>query len=143
ITEIGDNTVTFQTKGTFTVAKAEDMEKIKAVGTGKAVHIEFLDYKNTTIMTINSLYVMGMGDVETVYGDANEDGKVNVADAVLIMQALSNPDEYKLTENGSKNADVVGNSDGVTTKDALAIQMIDINLLKVEDLPLDDIPELE
>ncbi|MDE6426328.1 MAG: dockerin type I repeat-containing protein [Ruminococcus sp.] len=80
---------------------------------------------------------------DVIYGDANEDGKVSVADAVLIMQALSNPDEYKLTENGSKNADVVGNGDGVTTKDALAIQMIDINLIKVEDLPLDDIPEVE
>ncbi|MCM1505797.1 MAG: endo-1,4-beta-xylanase [Ruminococcus flavefaciens] len=77
------------------------------------------------------------GDV--LYGDANEDGKVTLADAVLIMQCLSNPNKYKLTETGEKNADVVGNGDGVTPKDALAIQMVDLEILKAEDLPVDDI----
>ncbi len=80
------------------------------------------------------------GDV--VYGDANEDGDVNVSDAVLIMQTLSNPDDYKLTEQGKKNADVVGN-DGVTAKDALAIQMIGINLIKADQFPIDELPELK
>ncbi|MCM1316377.1 MAG: dockerin type I repeat-containing protein [Prevotella sp.] len=63
---------------------------------------------------------------ETLKGDANEDGKVSVADAVLIMQALSNPDDYKLTEQGALNADYNGDG-GVTTADALEIQMIDIS----------------
>lgn len=133
ITEIGDNTVTFQTKGTFTVAKSEDMEKIKAVGTGKPVSIEFLDYKDTTIMTINSLNVMGTGDV--VYGDANTDGEINISDAVLIMQSISNPTEYKLSEQGTVNADVVDN-DGVTNADALAVQMTEAKLLNISDFPV-------
>ena len=77
-------------------------------------------------------------DPDIKYGDANEDGDVNVSDAVLIMQSLSNPNEYKLSEYGLKAGDVVG-FDGVTAKDALAIQMIGINLVKVEDLPLADI----
>ncbi|MDE6779986.1 MAG: cellulase family glycosylhydrolase [Ruminococcus sp.] len=72
------------------------------------------------------------------YGDVNEDGKVSLADAVLIMQALSNPDEYKLSEKVAKAGDVVGN-DGLTAKDAVAIQMIDLQLLSVSDLPVDDI----
>lgn len=140
ITEIGDNTVTFQTKGTFTVSKPEDMEKIKAIGTGKPVSIEFLDYKDTTIMEINSLYVMGMGGLEPDYGDVNEDGKISLADAVLIMQSLSNPNEYKLSLQAQINADVVGN-DGITPKDALAIQMVDLKLIDAKNFPLDDISE--
>lgn len=78
------------------------------------------------------------GTGEILYGDANCDKSVDVSDAVFIMQTLSNPNDYKLSEQGKKNADVVG-GDGVTAKDALAIQMIGINLIKQSDLPLDDI----
>lgn len=77
------------------------------------------------------------GDI--LYGDANEDGEVNIADAVLIMQVLSNPNDYQLTKQGLINADVVGKKDGVTAQDALAIQMIGINLLTQKDLPIDEI----
>lgn len=54
-------------------------------------------------------------------GDANEDGEVTIADAVKIMQALVNADEYGLSKQGAINADVIGN-DGVTGVDALEIQ---------------------
>ena len=81
-------------------------------------------------------------DSDIKYGDANDDGDVNVADAVLIMQVLSNPSDYKLTEKGTKNADVVGN-DGVTTQDALAIQLIGINLVKADQFPLETLPKLK
>lgn len=79
------------------------------------------------------------GNNKTLYGDSNLDGKVRVADAVLIMQSLSNPNEYKLEPQGVINADVVGNGDGITSKDALAIQMVDLKLLAQEDLPVDEI----
>lgn len=68
-------------------------------------------------------------------GDANEDGKINISDAVLIMQSLSAPSEYSLSEQGAENADVV-DEDGVTSKDALAIQMIDAKLIDISDLPV-------
>jgi hypothetical protein len=63
-------------------------------------------------------------------GDANCDGGVDMSDAVLIMQALSNPNKYGLngsdrnhiTERGRKNADCSGSSDGMTVNDATAIQ---------------------
>ena len=66
-------------------------------------------------------------DANHLKGDANCDGKVNMADAVLIMQTLANPDKYKLTENGRANADMDG--DGITNADALAIQKM---LLKLD-----------
>lgn len=66
---------------------------------------------------------------EDVKGDANGDGTVDMADVVLIMQALANPNKYgingtaehHLTEQGKANADVDG--DGLTVGDAQKIQM--------------------
>ena len=60
-----------------------------------------------------------------MYGDANIDIKVTVADAVAILQSIANGDKYKLTDNGKRNADCYNPGDGVTAKDALAIQMLD------------------
>ena len=77
------------------------------------------------------------GSDEILYGDANVDGKVNISDAVLIMQSISNPSEYKIdSAQGIINADTVGN-DGITNTDALAIQCIEAKLIKQTDLPLD------
>lgn len=79
------------------------------------------------------------GIEEVVYlatcSDANEDKVVTIADAVLIMQKIGNADEYKLTEIGSLNADVLDVCDGVTSGDALAIQMVLANLITIDDLP--------
>ncbi|MBR1824176.1 MAG: dockerin type I repeat-containing protein, partial [Ruminococcus sp.] len=63
-------------------------------------------------------------------GDSNVDGDVNLADSVLIMQTIANPAKYNLTAQGRKNADIEGNKDGITAKDALKIQRI---TLKLED----------
>ncbi len=71
-----------------------------------------------------------------IYGDANCDGKVEIADATLILQFLTNKDEYSLTPEGMVNADVVGGNDGVTAQDALVIQQVDAGIYKLEDLPL-------
>ena len=61
-------------------------------------------------------------------GDANCDGQVDMADIVLIMQALANPNKYgengtasvHLTAQGKKNADMDGN--GLTVGDAQKLQ---------------------
>nr|MDE6834828.1 cellulase family glycosylhydrolase [Ruminococcus sp.] len=76
------------------------------------------------------------GDI--LYGDANKDDEVTVADAVLVMQSIVNADDFPLSEQGRKNADVIGN-DGITSRDALAIQMYILKL--VESLPIDEFPE--
>lgn len=65
---------------------------------------------------------------EPIAGDANCDAQINMADAVLIMQCISNPDKYKFTEQGEKNADVDGSGD-VTNNDALTIQRFKLKLI--------------
>ncbi len=70
-------------------------------------------------------------DVEAkTWGDANNDGNVDMSDVVLIMQMLANPNKYGLngsestsiTKQGLANADVANHGDGVTAGDALRIQ---------------------
>lgn len=68
-------------------------------------------------------------------GDANVDGEISIADAVIIMQALSNSDEYSLSDDGILNADVL-DSDGVSSADALVIQMVVANKVTSDVLPL-------
>ena len=78
---------------------------------------------------------------EIIAGDANCDGGVDLADAVMVMQALANPNKYGLngtaethiTEQGIKNADVVGNN-GMTTEDAGTIQRYLLKL--IDKLPV-------
>lgn len=62
-----------------------------------------------------------------IVGDVNGDGKMDMSDAVLIMQSCSNPDKYQLTAQAIYNADF--NNDGITNEDALTIQKI---LLEIE-----------
>ena len=77
---------------------------------------------------------------DVVFGDANCDGSVSMADAVLIMQSIANPTKYgikgtdtsHITEKGMDNGDVSNRGDGITNKDALAIQK---NLLGLTNLP--------
>ncbi len=71
----------------------------------------------------------------TLWGDANCDGEVNMADAVLIMQSLSNPDVYGegkpdgITKQGMVNGDVYDNGDGITVNDASSIQSFKLELI--------------
>ncbi|MBR5683101.1 MAG: hypothetical protein IKW96_07455 [Ruminococcus sp.] len=67
-------------------------------------------------------------DHDVLKGDVNCDGTVDMADAVLIMQALANPNKYgengtadnHLTAQGKENGDF--NGDGLTVGDAQSIQ---------------------
>ena len=78
-------------------------------------------------------YYIYFGDLDVVKyggeeGDANSDGSVDMADAVLIMQALANPNKYGIggmdercmTKRGFALADQ--NGDGITVLDAQLIQ---------------------
>ncbi len=86
------------------------------------------------VVAFNLEVVSETGDY--LAGDANCDGKVEIADATLILQYLTNKDEYALTGQGLINADVIGNADGVTAQDALTIQQVDAGIYKLSDLPL-------
>jgi len=69
-----------------------------------------------------------------IYGDANCDYGMDMADVVLVMQALANPDKYgengtaelHISARGKSNADMDG--DGLTVGDAQAIQKILLEL---------------
>lgn len=63
-----------------------------------------------------------------LYGDANCDTKVTIADAAAILQFLANPDKYKLNEKGVRNADCFDPGSGVTINDAISIQQFDAKI---------------
>ncbi len=92
--------------------------------------------KTDTTTTTTTTVPGTTGNDDIKYGDSNEDGKVNISDAVLIMQSIANPDEFKLTNQGKLNADVYNNGDGVTNNDALIIQYVELKTLKDSDLPV-------
>ena len=74
-------------------------------------------------------------DVEvTLYGDANGDDVVSIADAAAILQAIGNADKYELSEQGKANADVCNPGGGLTAADAIAIQKLDAKL--IDSLPV-------
>ena len=71
-----------------------------------------------------------------VFGDANLDEKVSVADSVAILQYLGNKDKYQLSSDAKLNADCYNTGDGITGSDALAIQKIDAKMIEESALPL-------
>lgn len=73
----------------------------------------------------------------TVWGDANCDGNVTIADATAIIQYLGNADEYALSEQGALNADVIDRGGGITGADANAIQAIEAGFIRQTDFPLE------
>ena len=78
----------------------------------------------------------------TLDGDANNDGRIDLSDAVCILQALANPnkygisgtDEHHITEQGQINADVYHPGTGITNMDALTIQKYLVKL--IDSLPV-------
>jgi len=77
----------------------------------------------------NAIVATSIDMHNNVKGDANDDGKLALSDAIAILQNVGNPDEYGLTAQGEYNADIAGDFDGITNLDALAIQR---KLLKLE-----------
>lgn len=76
-------------------------------------------------------------DDKVIYGDADCDGEVLLNDAILIMQAIGNPDVYgvngsdksHITAQGKINGDVANVGDELTNADALAIQKYLLHLI--------------
>lgn len=83
----------------------------------------------TTASTASTTSSTSAAPDDIVYGDANLDNKVSVADAVAILQSLANKDKYGLSDAAKLNADCYNPGDGVTASDALAIQRLDAGVL--------------
>ena len=122
---------------TYTYDEDSEAVILKAVGPGTA---DIWIYEatcgigaNIKITVQNKQYIETTTTTKTTAaidqkGNVNCDDQINMADAVLIMQSIINPDKYKLTEQGEKNADVDGSGD-VTNNDALIIQRFKLNLI--------------
>ena len=98
--------------------------------------------KVTTTTTTTTTTVKPVSNLRL--GDTNCDGTVELADAILIMQYMANPNRFGLsgsdpnhmTEQGLENANVYQkNSSGVTANDALAIQEYLLGL--ISGFPID------
>ena len=96
---------------------------------------KFSDIKNVALIS---------SEPDIFKGDTNCDCQVDMSDAVLIMQALANPDKYgengndpyhHLTALGRLNGDNDG--DGLTVGDALAIQKKLLGLDKEDKTPVE------
>jgi len=118
---------TTTTKATTTTAKATTTTTKATTTTTKATTTTAKATTTTTkpVTTTTTAPVSGGKK-----GDTNCDGKVELADAILIMQSLANPDKYgekgtdskHLKTQGKLNGDVDKSTEGLTSNDALKIQ---------------------
>ena len=91
----------------------------------------------TTVTTTQQTTSSQQQPSVTLCGDANCDGIVNISDAVIIMQSLANPSKYgetgtdalRITAQGKINGDCESMGNGLTNKDALAIQQLMLDLI--------------
>ncbi|MBO4877367.1 MAG: hypothetical protein J5501_05100 [Ruminococcus sp.] len=96
----------------------------KAIDCGYTKGDEVVKY---TVKTTDGSVTVGDNVTAGLKGDANCDEKVNVADAVAVLQYIANQTKYPLTETGKLNADCDGTA-GITGGDATMIQKIDAGI---------------
>lgn len=87
----------------------------------------------TFIMPDRDVTVSAVFMADPKYGDANCDGKVDLADAVAILQYSALPNKYPLMMPELADVDGVP---GVTGADALVLEKVDAGLVAQEELPL-------
>lgn len=92
---------------------------------------DHISYDKVTVKNANggSMAKTALSYEIYLLGDANQDGRVTIADATAILQSLGNSTDYGLSEEGARAADV--NLDGVVDEaDALLIQQYDAGMIK-------------
>lgn len=80
------------------------------------------------------LKLVGDSSSITLYGDANVDGEISIADAITVAAYVGNNSKNPVESQGIINADVHNTGDGLTANDALAIQQYLANI--IDTLPL-------
>lgn len=119
--EVTGATVSNTTSDVITVPVSEGVS-IKAVYTNGGAPVT----QPATQPVVTTVPTTG-GNDNTVYGDANLDSKVTLADALAILQFVANENKYPLGEQAKKNADCFNPGDGITGMDAVAVQLYDVN----------------
>lgn len=87
--------------------------------------IQATEPKPTETTTTTTTTTLDPSVTTILYGDANDNGDVEVADAVFILQGIADPsnDEFALTDNGKKQSNCNDpEGSGIDAQDALAIQ---------------------
>ena len=109
--------------------------QIKAYVSGLGISEELIKYSHYEWTAFND----DAESTQLLKGDTNCDGQVDMGDAVLIMQALANPNKYgengtaenHLTPQGKLNGDMDGN--GLTVGDAQSIQLVLLGIVNDTD----------
>jgi len=121
----------------ITLDELPDLKKYPINGGGEPSGTTTTSTVTTTTTTTTSQPVTTLPD-DYLKGDANCDGTVELADAILIMQSLANPNKYgkngsdekHITAAGQRNGDVDKSVEGLTSNDALEIQRYLLKLVK-------------
>ena len=103
--------------------KNMNAKKLLAVLSSAAVLAGAMPFMTTAVQAADT------AAESTMLGDVNNDNKVSVADAVAILQFVANKDKFNLSAQAIDNADVYNRGDGVTARDALAIQRLDAKVI--------------
>ena len=131
---ISTNQATTTTKATTTTTKAATTTKATTKASSTTTKAGTTTTKANATTTTSKATTQKL---EGTLGDTNGDGTVDVSDAVLIMQSLSNPSKFgpegtaegHITEAGKNRGDVESRGNGLTNKDALAIQKYKLQLI--------------
>lgn len=110
-----------------------DLETMAWNARGQYTNTQLADPLGTTTVPFDSRVtttVTAAAPYSSKKGDANCDSDLDLSDAVIVMQALANPNKYDvggtaknpITEQGKLNADVDKSAAGLTVSDALCIQ---------------------
>ena len=129
--KLSENQVTTTTTTKTTTTTTKTTTKATTTTTKATTKASSTTTKASTTTTKTTAKLDG------ILGDTNGDGNVDVSDAVLIMQSLSNPskfgtegtDAHHITEAGQNRGDVESRGNGITNKDALAIQKYKLQLI--------------
>ncbi len=104
------------TSTNINVCTVDENGLVTAVGEGTA---EILAVVGGQVLKIT---VTVKTETAIVYGDANLNGGVDVADAILIMSHVANAETTPLNAQALVNADVYQRGDGISVSDAVAVQ---------------------
>lgn len=89
------------------------------------------DYCITLDELPEDLYVLsGVNPNVPLYGDADCSGDIEIADAVMVLCFVTDPENSTIDEQGIINADVYQTGDGLSAQDALSIQKYLAQIIK-------------
>ena len=109
---VGETETTTTTTTTTSTTSKEEKTTTTTSSTTTTSTTSKKDEGTTTTTSTN-----GGSDLKQVWGDANEDGEVNVCDVVLVLTYIADPSIDYFTEQGKVNADVAGDK-GINSEDS-------------------------